>query len=136
MWILTEEDMNTETELLKLFETWRSLSSEEGKAIGNGDWVTLAQCQNEKRLLQDQLAQAESRVREESGDEAAAAFSGRVREVVQELVAKEKENLAAVSARRREAEAESGELNRCSRALKKIHGAYSLSGLPQWHSYS
>jgi hypothetical protein len=128
--------MDTETELLKLFETWRSLTIEEGSAIANGDWVTVAQCQNEKRLLQDQLARAESRVREEQGEEAAAALAKRVREVVQELVAREKENLSAVAARRREADVEATEINRCTRALKKIQGAYSLSGLPQWHSYS
>ena len=128
--------MNTETELLKLFETWRSVTAEEGNAISHGDWVSVAQCQNEKRLLQDQIALAESRVREENGEEAAAAIIGRLRGVVQELVACEKENLSAVMARRREADTEAGKINRCARALKQIHGAYSFSSLPQWHSYS
>jgi hypothetical protein len=128
--------MNTETELLNLFESWRNLSSQEGNAIANGDWVSVAECQNQKRLLQDQLARAESRAREELGEEGAAALIERLRGVVRELVAREKENLSAVAARRREADAEAGKMNRCARALKQIQKAYSLTDSHQWHSYS
>ena len=125
--------MTTETELLDLFEAWRSLATEEGNAISRGDWVTVAQCQNEKRLMQDRLAQAEIRTCEANGAEAAAAFSERVREVVQELAAREKERLSAAAARRREA----GEGNARLRVLQQqIDGACSLSSLRRWHSNS
>ena|SRR3954470_15175884 len=124
--------MTTETELLDLFEAWRSLATEEGKAMSRGDWVTVAQCQNEKRLMQDRLAQAEIRACEANGAEAAVAFSERVREVVQELAAREKERLSAAAARRREA----GEGNTRSRVLQQqIDGASSLSSR-RWHSNS
>jgi hypothetical protein len=128
--------MNTETELLDLFEAWRSLAMEEGNAISRGDWVTVAQCQNEKRLMQDRLAQAEIRAREANGDEAAAAFSGRVREVVQELAVREKEILSAAAARRREAAAKAVERNGSSQDLKRIDGACSFSSLRRRHAFS
>jgi hypothetical protein len=125
--------MNTETELLDLFEAWRSLAAEEGSAILRGDWLTVAQCQNEKRLMQDRLAQAEIRAIEANGEGAAAVFSGRVREVVQELATREKASLSAAAARRREA----GEGNARSRVLKQqIDGACSLSRLRRSHSNS
>lgn len=128
--------MVQEAELLNLYETWRNLTSTEGSAIVLGDWVTVTECQYKKRLLQDQLAFTECRLREENGDQAAAALENRMRDLVHELVSMEKENLARVQARRREAEAQETELNQSSRNLRQIHRAYSPAQSPRWHSYS
>ncbi len=128
--------MNSETEIFNLFESWRRLTAHEGKAIAEGDWVMVAQFQNDKRLLQDRLAQAESRLREEEGEEKSSVLAERFREVAQELMVAEKQNLATVHARRREAEVEHGALNRCSQVLRQIQRAYASADAPAWHSYS
>ncbi|HUR45477.1 MAG TPA: hypothetical protein VMZ27_06300 [Candidatus Saccharimonadales bacterium] len=128
--------MNFETEIFSLFESWRSLNDQEGNAIGLGDWVMVAQFQNERRLVQDRLAQAESRLLEEEGEEKSSALVRRFREIVRELTVADKQNLAAVNARRRESGAGKGDLNRSSQVLRQIHRAYSSNDLPAWYPYS
>jgi hypothetical protein len=128
--------MNQETELLNLFETWRGLTRDEGNAMRVGDWVTVTECQYKKRLLQDQIAFTECRLREQQGEGAAAAIEPLVRNVLHELISMEKENISTVQASRRAAETEQLELNQSSRNLRQIHRAYSCAQSALWHSYS
>jgi hypothetical protein len=128
--------MNQEAEIINLFETWRSLTRDEGNAILVGDWVTVTECQYKKRLLQDQLAFTECRLQEQEGEAAAAALKPRLRDVLQELISLEKANLASVEKRRHAAEDEQTELNQSCRNLRQIHRAYSLTQSARWHSYS
>jgi hypothetical protein len=128
--------MKQETELINLFETWRTLTADEGNAILAGDWVTVTECQYKKRLLQDQLAFTESRLREQDGEDATAPLEPRLRGLLDELISLEKQNLSSVQIRHRTAETEQTELNQSSRNLRQIHRAYSCAQSARWHSYS
>jgi hypothetical protein len=50
--------MNTQCDLVVLYEEWRVLSEEEAHALDFAAWSQVNQCQDAKRELQDKIIQA------------------------------------------------------------------------------
>ncbi len=128
--------MNVENDLLKLYDGWRTLTLEERRAITTADWATVAEVQQEKRLLQDRAAELREQLLSESSPEAIRSTEERLHKVLAELITLEKENAEILGASRSTAQAEEAALNRSCRSLKQVRNAYSSGRRHAWHSYS
>lgn len=129
---------DAERTLFDLFERWRRLSAAENQAIFTADWPHLERLQDEKRLLQPAITQANDLLQADLARFGAAAQSAqqRFRVLALELVAMERENDAALAAQQRASRQQQAELAQASRNLRQVHAAYVPVGRAGWQSYS
>jgi len=116
-------------ELAGLFEQWRSLTEDEGRAIEGGAWTQVEQYQTAKTLLQPRITELSARIE-------IVVHETRFRAVVEELMELERRNLAILQRQRESAEQRRQELDRASRNLRQIHKTYVPSTRAHWQSYS
>jgi DNA repair exonuclease SbcCD ATPase subunit len=126
--------MNADQQLFQLYDRWRELTTSEGQAIAATDWILLAQCQAEKRLLQDQIkSAAEPR---SDGGTAAVVVTGRFRNVLDELIALEERNARALASQWTALKEQQKELQHAGCTLRRLHAAYATGPQTAWQSYS
>ena len=121
--------MSPTTELSALYDQWRSLTEDEGRAIAAAAWAQVEQYQAAKARLQPRIAEVSQRLGVMTPD---AKFLP----VVEELMQLERRNSALLASLRRAAEQEKLELDRTSRNLRQIHKSYIPPVRMNWQSYS
>jgi hypothetical protein len=128
---------DAERQLLHAYEQWRGLSLVEGEAIRAGDWPHVETCQVAKARLQARITAATAAMRLHAArDGETAVVEGRLREVISDLLARERQNESALAAQYRRAREEHAGLNQSVRNLRQVRRAYVGSAPPGWHSYS
>ena len=125
-------------DLLSLFDRWRQLTELEGEGIRRADWNKVAACQEAKELLQRQISEVETRLRQQTGltESDRAALDRLVRERGERLLALELRNREWLSAQKEATRLERAELEKSSRNLHQVQKAYGVGSVPLWHSYS
>ena len=121
--------MTPAEELASLYEQWRHLTEEEGRAIDAGDWSHVAVCQSGKSRLQPRIVEVSRRLD-------AATHEEHFRPVVAQLMEMEHANRDRLQKQREWAEERRQELDRSSRHLRQLHQAYVAPARPNWQSYS
>jgi len=121
--------MSPVEELTALYEQWRCLSREEGRAIDDADWDQVAQCQSGKTGLQPRIAELSQRPE-------VAAHETQFRSVVEPLMEMERSNQARLGEQRELAERQKQQLDRSSRQLRQLHQSYVAPARTNWQSYS
>lgn len=130
--------MNTQEQLLKLYERWGDLTTDEGVAIGAADWAKVAQYQAEKWMIRNQIHASSSQLEAEiqAGLVDPNAIHKQIHYRVDELIGMEMENERALAEQRQLAEREQWELQRSSQNLRRLHRAYAPALGPAWDTYS
>ena len=130
--------MSDSSQLRKLYEQWRALTEQEGRAIRAADWPRVEEFQSEKHRLQAQIQTAgdelDKAVRPAGANR--AAVEREFRAFVEDLIARERENDLALAAQRQITEEHKAELHQASRQLRQVHQAYAPGRPPLWQSYS
>ena len=125
--------MNPESQLLQLYDHWRTLTERERDAIQASDWPRLAEVQAKKQQLQEDIMQAGAAAGNRSG------FPGleqRHPALGDQLILLELENARALAEKRRELKQQQQALDQTSRNLHQLHRAYAQGREPAWQSYS
>jgi hypothetical protein len=130
--------MNASSQLRSLYEQWRLLTEQEGQAIRAADWNRVGECQSEKKHLQSRIQKADHDLDQEVRTRGATrkALENEFRGVIEDLIARERDNERELTAQRRGAEERRQELHQASRRLRQVHQAYAPGRPPLWHSYS
>jgi hypothetical protein len=123
--------LSAEEKLLTLYDYWRVLTVGEGDAIRAGEWDRVAEFQEGKRQLREEIAAAT----EELGPPS-AQFEQAFAAVGEKLILLELENARALAAQRQIAEQAERELEQISRNLRRVHQAYGHGPGAAWQSYS
>lgn len=121
--------MSTEEELNSLYEQWRHLSVEEGRAIESAAWQQVELYQMAKSRLQPRIVEVSQRVD-------AQAYEDRFRRVVEALMELEGRNASLLRGQRDSVEAQRQELDQCRRNLRQLHKSYVPPSRANWQSYS
>lgn len=130
--------MNASSQLRHLYEQWLVLTEQEGRAIRAADWPRVQTCQSQKHRLQADIQKAADELDHDTPvpGENRARIESEFRPIVEELIARERENDRELAAQRRTAQAHSTELHQATRQLRQIHHAYAPVSPPLWQSYS
>ena len=121
--------MTPEDELAALYEQWRNLTHDEGKAIEAGAWTQVEQYQAAKARLQPRIIEVAQRFD-------AGTHEQPFRAVVEGLMELERRNSTLLQRQRNLAEHRKQELDRASRNLRQIHKSYIPPARTHWQSYS
>jgi hypothetical protein len=130
--------MNTTPDLLSVLAEWRNLTEREAQAILNDDWKKVAEQQQRKLQLREEI----SRARELAGaarttsDTAGGGDEDKLNAIVSELVALETRNRDALQTKRQSRQAELARVNETVRNLHGVRRAYGGNHSHRWHSYS
>jgi hypothetical protein len=116
-------------ELASLYEQWRHLTEEEGRAIDAADWSRVAVCQSGKSRLQPRIVEVSQRLD-------ATTHEQQFRPIVAQLMEMEHANRDRLQKQRESAEERKQELDRSSRHLRQLHQAYVPPARANWQSYS
>lgn len=130
--------MNASSQLRSLYEQWRLLTEQEGRAIRAADWTQVGECQSEKHRLQSRIQKADLELQQEARTRSASrkAIENEFRAVIEELIVRERDNDRELRAKLGIAEEHRQELDQASRQLSQVHQAYAPGPPPLWHSYS
>jgi hypothetical protein len=121
--------MNPANELYTLYDQWRQLTEDEGRAIDSGTWHQLENCQVAKVRLQLRITEI-SHGLNTSGHEA------RTRSLIGRLIHMERQNGARLMEKREATEAEHQVLDGTVRKLRQLRRSYVPSTRAHWESYS
>lgn len=121
--------MNPGRELAALYEQWRILTEEEGRAIGAEAWTDVEHCQSAKSRLQPRIIEVSGRLDIE-------AHNHQFRQVLRELMELERRNSDLLRERRATADRTREALDRSSRNLRQLHSSYVPPCKSLWQSYS
>jgi hypothetical protein len=129
--------MSAEHELRDLYAEWRRLAEAEGKAIREGNWEFVAQCQKAISQLPPRI----DRLTGQARDLANASSDARTpklerRSTVLDLIELQRRNLASLQERRLKLSAHVEQLSRAGRNLRGIQRSYAPAATPAWSSYS
>jgi hypothetical protein len=130
--------MSAEEELHGAYSEWRRLSEAEGKAIREGNWGFVAECQLALTRLRSTIDQLTTKAGEEIrnlGLSAETCQSSR-RATVLNLIELQRRNLASLQQRRQRLSAHIENLVRSNRNLRGIQRSYTERTSPAWSSYS
>jgi hypothetical protein len=116
-----------DSNLLRLYDYWRVLSEDEGRAIESADWIRVADCQRQKRCLQEEI---EAATPSQTGSPVVYAALG------EKLILLEMNNARAIAVRRETVEQEERDLEHMTRNLRQVQRAYAGDRKPAWESYS
>jgi hypothetical protein len=132
--------MDPEAELLAALSEWRRLAEAIGKAIREGNWNFVAECQSAISQLRPSLDRVTGQNRQNSASPTAALSSGTrkatARAIVLDLIELEKRNLASIRERREKLAAHVAQLGRTNRNLRGIQRSYAPPLPSAWNSYS
>lgn len=117
--------MASETEIRELYDQWRTWTGAESEAIQAGDWPRLQAAQDQKELLRLRLGEMDP----------GPARAG-LRDLLGELLARERDNLVALQAKRQETEQQQTQLRQSRTNLRQVQRAYAPAAATAWHSYS
>jgi hypothetical protein len=130
--------MNTTTDLMGILAEWRRLTEREGQAILSDDWKAVAEQQQRKLQLREDI----SRARELAGSAPATneTVGGgdkvKLNAIVSELVALETRNRDALNIKCQGRQAELARVNETVRNLRGVRQTYGGAHSHRWHSYS
>lgn len=125
--------MNPESQLLQLYDHWRTLTEHERDAIQAADWPRLAQVQAKKQQLQEDIRQAGAAAGSRRGFPDLEVRHPGIRD---RLMLLELENARALAEKRRELKQQQQTLDQTSRNLHQVHRAYAQGRESAWQSYS
>ena len=130
--------MNTQQQLMKLYERWGCLTIDEGEAIRAADWAKVAQQQAEKWMIRNQIHASSSQLEAEiqAGRVDPKSIHKQIHYIVDELIGLEMENERALAEQRQLAQQEQWELQRSTQNLRRLQKAYAPAPGPAWDSYS
>jgi len=117
---------------------WRRLTEREAQAILSDDWKSVAEQQQRKARLREEL----TRVRElagtapTTGEPDDGGDEDELKAVATELVALETRNREVLSAKRQARQAELQRVNEAVRNLRGVRRAYGSIHSHRWYSYS
>jgi hypothetical protein len=116
-------------ELAALYEQWRTLTEDEGRAISAEVWADVEHCQNAKSRLQPRIVEVSRRLEQDLHDR-------QFKPVLKELMGLEQRNNALLRERRKAADGARETLDRSSRNLRQLHKSYVPPARTLWQSYS
>lgn len=126
--------MNPGTDLLELFQQWKSLTEKEGAAILASDWAEVRRCQQVKQQLQPQIVRASDAAGSSHGP--GSGFQARIRQCVNELIQLETHNNTTLGERLESTRREKDGLDRTSHRLRQVHKSYVPAHGNVWNQYS
>jgi hypothetical protein len=126
--------MESNAELLELYQEWKRLTEEEGAAIGALDWTAVRSCQKDKQGLQPKIIRATDAAKNAPGG--GIQFEAKIRECVNELIQLEMRNSERLGKRLAAVEKERSGLEQTSHRLKQVQKSYSSTRGPAWDQYS
>src|SRR5258708_2728306 len=119
--------MTAEAELDYSYSEWRRLAEAEGKAIREGNWGFVVECQqalSQLRLIIDRLTdQVRQKLRNQGSDTPAPKASRRA--VVLQLIELQRRNLASLHQRRERLSIHVEQLSRAGRNLREVQRSYA-----------
>lgn len=130
--------MSARTDLLDLYQEWRTWTDAEAQAIRAGAWNQVNRCQDAKTRLQERILfateqwQTEARLDRDHVRE----IDPQLRRVVDELILLELRNGELVEEKRREARRDRQELETSTRNLAALRRSYAPSRQALWQTYS
>jgi hypothetical protein len=132
--------MDSEAELRAALSEWRRLAEAVGKAIREGNWSFVAECQSAISQLRPALDRVTGQNRQNSESPTSAppgaARKATARAIVLDLIELEKRNLASIQERREKLAAHVAQLGRTNRNLRGIQRSYAPPLPSAWNSYS
>lgn len=126
--------IDTNAELLELYQEWKRLTEKEGAAIQSSNWAEVRHCQKAKQQLQPKIIQASDLAK--TAQEAGSDFEGRIRECINELIRLETRNSETLERMLEAVEQEKNGLDRTSHRLKQVQKSYTGSRGSAWDQYS
>jgi hypothetical protein len=130
--------MNAMTDVMGFLSEWRRLSGRERAAIEREDWQGVADQQDRKARLREDLTQAMLSFRggRPAAPNAGAAGEPTLANAVSELMALEALNRERLRAKRRDRQEKLERLNATLGRLQKLRRAYGAESAVRWQSYS
>jgi hypothetical protein len=130
--------MSAHSQLLGLYQEWRSWSEMEGAAIQSATWTRVDECQDAKLQLQPRIVNASETLHAElaASQQPFSAYESQLRGIVAELIALEQRNSEWLAEQRKHVQAEADTLNRTGGHLRQVRRAYAPNRESAWHSYS
>ena len=116
-------------ELAALYQKWRTLTEDEGRAIAAESWTDVRHFQHAKARLQPRIVEVSQRL---DRDVHYLQFTP----LLEELMKLERRNGALLLERRQTADRARESLDRSSRNLRQLHKSYVPSAKTLWQSYS
>ncbi len=135
------------TILADAYTSWERCTWRERRAIQEGNWIEVAECQRTKQELQETILRATEAARRAvgglaptAGAESAGCQSQELEHefgpIVHDLIRLETRNAEMVGDRRQAAASEKAELENAVRNLSRVKNSYVQPPPVVWHSYS
>jgi hypothetical protein len=115
--------------LRDLYEHWGLLSQAESDAIRTRDWAKLSKCQDEKKVLADEIGGLQEAVGNKPQQTA-------LKPLLEQLIALESENIRMLASQRQRLAEEQNKVFKAGRTLQQVHRAYVRDQTLIWNSYS
>ncbi len=130
--------MSAKQDLVKAYQSWETLTQDEGAAIERGDWQGVNACQKSKQELQRRIILLTDVARAESVEAGTdlKIFDKDLRQMVNSLISLETKNSELLAQRRQTAELQRAELDQTSRTLRRMQKSYVAPATSVWQSYS
>jgi hypothetical protein len=130
--------MNLTADLMSVLAEWRRLTEREAQAILNDDWKSVAEQQQHKLQLHEQITRARelAGAARTTGTMGGGGSEDKLKEVVTELVALETRNRDVLNAKRQSRQAECARVNETVRNLRGVRRTYGGIQSHRWDSYS
>jgi hypothetical protein len=128
--------MKAEPDLDHAYAEWRRLAEAEGKAIREGNWLFVAECQQAIGRLRATVDQLIQQAHQETPSPDAQDRKLSRRANVLELIELQRLNLTSLQQRRQRLANHIEQLSCAGRNLRGIQRSYAPPATPAWSSYS
>lgn len=128
----------TGEQLNEVLAEWRRLAVAEGKAIREGNWAFVSECQRALCELRPQIDALNGKASQPQAFPAAESSNRKIssRATVLELIELQRNNLQSLQQRRQRLSAYIEGLARTGRTLRGLQRSYAGPGASSWSSYS
>jgi hypothetical protein len=130
--------MNAKRQLVQAYESWEHLTRAEGFAIQGQDWTQVAQCQRNKRALQQQIILLTAAARAEclNAGQDPEQLQRDLGATINQLIAQETRNAQHLASCRHTAQRHKLALDQATQNLRRVHKSYTTPSPAVWNCYS
>ncbi|MFO1497046.1 MAG: hypothetical protein U1G07_01390 [Verrucomicrobiota bacterium] len=128
--------MSSNRELFQQYDAWKRWTEKEGIALQAGDWRAVAECQEQKAVLQHSIERATELAKSQWSVTEEAAARSEIQRCLQQLIALEQDNQSFLAGQREQHLRKQAELSSTRRNLGRVQRSYVTRFLPTWQSYS
>jgi hypothetical protein len=123
--------------LWDVYNEWKALTEQEGRAIRDADWTRVHERQQQKRSLQSEIIHLTGQIHADfrsKSDE--ANFDARLRGIVNELLLLETRNNATLQGSIDTVREQRRDLDATSNRLRQLHARYVPNRAAAWENFS